>query len=394
MRGADLMGRKLLLVEDSSTMRRMISALLVDEGYDVAMAVDGQDGLVKASETKPELIISDYEMPELDGPGFCRALKADTELRSIPVIMLTTLGATESKIIGLDAGADDYLVKPRAPSDVEELYARIRAQLRIADLRKEIAERNAQLEVAQAKFELELSLARKVQMGLMPKPPAARGQIKIGVRYQPANALGGDVYDFARLEDGKLGVLVADISGHGVNAALLSGMVKTLANPFTTSGAPPSAVLSGLDQAVEQYFPEGFFCTGFYLIIDEADGSLVYAGVGHPCALVVGPNGHRQLDSENGLLGIGLAGDTVDQSDTLGPGESMLVYTDGLFDAMNPADEMFGQDRILQVLESHRNAEPAVILDAIEAAVEAHVTPGQPHDDINLVLIQNPLPTP
>ena len=101
------MARRIFLVEDSSTMRRMISALLADEGYDVATAVDGRDGLAKVREAAPDLIISDYEMPELDGPGFCKAIKADPETRAIPVIMLTTLGAVESKIVGLDAGADD-----------------------------------------------------------------------------------------------------------------------------------------------------------------------------------------------------------------------------------------------------------------------------------------------
>ena len=384
------MGRRLLLVEDSATMRRMISALLGDEGYEVALAVDGNDGLVKAREAPPELIVSDYEMPELDGPGFCRAVKADPALRSIPVLMLTTLGGTDSKVIGLDAGADDYLEKPRSPQDVAELYARIRAQLRIADLRKELAERNAMLEAAQARFELELNLARKVQMGLMPNPPNPRGRLRMAVRYQPANALGGDVYDFAAREGGKLAVLVADISGHGVNAALLSGMVKTLASPLLNGDATPGAVLAGLDAAVEQYFPEGFFCTGFALVIDEQDGSLTYAGVGHPPALIVGPSGPRRLDSENGLLGIGLAGDTSDGTDTLAPGESILIYTDGLPDAMDPKDAMFGEPRIVAVLDALRGAEPSAILDAVEAAVAEHVRPGSPHDDINLVLIQNP----
>jgi sigma-B regulation protein RsbU (phosphoserine phosphatase) len=187
------MARRLLLVEDSSMMRRMISAMLTDEGYEVAQAVDGRDGLTKAREFGPELILSDYEMPELDGPGLCKELKADAELRAIPVLMLTTLGATESKVIGLDAGADDYMQKPQSPQEVQEVFARIRAQLRIADLRKELAQRNALLETMQAKLLLDLKLARKVQLGLMPKPPVPRGNLTVAVEYQPANALGGDV---------------------------------------------------------------------------------------------------------------------------------------------------------------------------------------------------------
>lgn len=371
-------------------MRRMISAMLEEEGYEVALAVDGKDGLAKARAAAPELIVSDYEMPELDGPGFCRALKADPMLRAIPVVMLTTLGAVESKVIGLDSGADDYIQKPQSPQDVQEIFARIRAQLRIADLHQELSERNRQLEAAQAKLELELSLARKVQLGLMPKAPKSRGGLKMAVRYKPANALGGDVYDFTRLEGKRLGVLMVDISGHGVNAALLSGMVKTLASPLMHNDQDPGLVLAGLDTSAEQYFPEGFFCTAFYFRIDEASGAFDYAGVGHPPALIVGPHGNRPLDSDPGLLGIGLAAGTTTHAAQLQPGESLLLYTDGLPDAMDPADRPFGTDRILAVLEANQGEEPATILDRIEQAVAEHVEPGQPHDDINLVLVQNP----
>jgi sigma-B regulation protein RsbU (phosphoserine phosphatase) len=385
------MARRLLLVEDSTTMRRMIGALLEEEGYEVATAVDGRDGLEKARSITPELILSDYEMPELDGPGFCRELKADPSLRPIPVIMLTTLGATQSKVIGLNAGADDYIEKPKSPEHVQEVFARIRAQLRIADLRKELATRNAQLEAAQAKLELELKLARKVQMGLMPSPPKAQGVLRMAVRYRPANQLGGDVYDFTRLDGKRLGVLVADISGHGVNAALLSGMVKTLAAPLAGAGLSPGKVLAGLDTAVEQYFPEGYFCTAFYVIIDEATGAFEYAGVGHPSAYVVGPGSTRALDSEPGLLGVGMVGDTTEGgTGRLEPGESLLIYTDGLPDAMNANDIGFGSDRIVGVLAENRQLEPSGILDRVEEAVALHVGAIPPHDDINLVLIQNP----
>jgi len=384
------MARRILLVEDSAIMRRMIGAMLQEEGYEVATANDGVEGLARARETVPELILSDYEMPELDGPGLCKALKDDGELRPIPVIMLTSLGATASKVVGLNAGADDYLEKPKSPQEIEELFARIRAQLRIADLRKELAGRNRQLESAQKKLHLELSLARKVQSALMPKPPEPRGPLRIAVRYHPANQLGGDVYDFTVLDGGRLGILVADVSGHGVNSALLSGMVKTLAAPLAGAGHSPARVLAGLDSAIELYFPEGYFCTGFYLLIDEATGAFDFAGVGHPPAMIVGPEGVRHLDSEPGLLGIGMAGDGVDGSGQLAPGESMLIYTDGLPDAMDPADVLFGTDRLAAVLESHREAGPAEILDQIERAVARHVDPGQAADDINLVLVQNP----
>ncbi len=140
--------RRILLVEDSSTMRRMLAMMLKEEDFDVKTANDGAEGLAKArEEPRPELILTDYEMPELDGAGLCQEIKKDKELRSIPVLMLTTLGETQNKIAGLEAGADDYIQKPKSPDEVQEMFARIRAQLRTADLRLELAERNRLLEV-------------------------------------------------------------------------------------------------------------------------------------------------------------------------------------------------------------------------------------------------------
>ena len=382
--------RRLLLVEDSSTMRRMISTLLGDEGYVVETAVDGVDGLAKARAKVPELILTDYEMPEMDGPGLCRALKEDPILRTTPVIMLTTLGATDNKLAGLTAGADDYIQKPKSPDEIRELFARIKARFRIADLSAELTERNRLLESAHKKLTFELDLARKVQAALMPKPPKPRGVLKMSVRYKPANQLGGDVYDFYRLDKERLGILVADISGYGVNSAMLSGMVKSLASSLSAAVLEPGELMAGLDVQLENYFPDGYFCTGLYLIADETTGLLRYAGVGHPPAVIVGPEGIRTLDSNPGLLGVGMVDGTSGGVDRLQPGESLLIYTDGLPDAATPAEEMFGQARIEQLMSENKDKTPDEILSAIEKVVAAHVHPGSAADDINLVLIQYP----
>ena len=137
------------------------------------------------------------------------------------------------------------------------MFARIRAHLRIADLAAELAERNRLLEAAHKKLTFELDLARKVQFALMPRPPKPRGVLRVAVRYTPANQLGGDVYDFYRLENNRLGILVADVSGHGVNSAMLSGMVKALAAPLSIAVLEPGELLAGLDVATEQYLPRG-----------------------------------------------------------------------------------------------------------------------------------------
>lgn len=382
------MTRQILLVEDSLTMRRMIAALLEREGFQVAQVEDGQQALETIGQVKPDLVLTDYEMPNLDGPGLCRALKASPDFRMIPIIMLTTLGEVESKVVGLDSGADDYIEKPKASKDVQEIFARIRAQLRIADLRRELADRNLQLEKAKARTDAELKLARKLQLSLMPKPPKPRGSLRFAVRYQPAHELGGDLYDFTHDNSDRLRLMIADISGHGVSSAMLSGMLKSHAAPLLHSDMPPEEALLQLDQALEAAFPEDYYCTGFALVLDEATGNFRYAGVGHPPALIVGPNGFRKLESNPGMIGFGMVTEVIGADDRLEPGESLLLYTDGLPDATNPAEEPFGAERIRSVLESEQTTTPAEILDALTKAVEQHVAPGRPFDDINLVLIQ------
>jgi sigma-B regulation protein RsbU (phosphoserine phosphatase) len=382
--------RRLLLVEDSSTMRRMLSTMLREEGFEVETANDGLQGLAKARiDPRPELILSDYEMPELDGAGLCQALKADKELRSIPVMMLTTLGEAQNKIAGLTAGADAYIEKPKGTDDFRVLCAQIKAHLRIADQDIELATRNRLLESAQKKLFFELELARKVQLALMPRPPKPRGMLRLGVRYTPANQLGGDVYDFYRLENNRLGILVADVSGHGVNSAMLSGMVKAMAAPLSLAVLEPGELLAGLDVAGEQYFPEGYFCTGFYLIADEETGLVRYAGVGHPPAIIVGPQGSRTLPSNPGMLGIGMVDGTAGATDRIEPGESLVIYTDGLTDAMDPSDVLFGEDRLRTLLQSHYGADPAEILNRVASALDQHTSPGRPADDINIIVLQH-----
>jgi sigma-B regulation protein RsbU (phosphoserine phosphatase) len=385
------MARRLLLVEDSSTMRRMLSTLLGEEGFEVQTAVDGLDGLAKAREEPlPDLILTDYEMPNLDGAGLCREVKADRVLRSIPVLMLTTRNEVSSRVQGLDSGADDYIAKPRGQEEIQELFARIRAHLRIADLRSELAERNRLLEAAHQKLNFELDLARKVQLALMPRPPVPRGVLRLAVRYTPANQLGGDVYDFYRMENGRLGIFVADVSGHGVNSAMLSGMVKALAAPLSIAVLEPGELLAGLDVAGEQFFPEGYFCTGFFLIADEETGLIRFAGVGHPPAIIVGPSGPRTLNSNPGMLGIGMVDGTAGGSDRLLPGESLVIYTDGLTDAMDPSDVLFGEQRLTTVLQSHHFSDPTEILDQVDLAVTSHTAPGRAADDINIIVLQHP----
>jgi sigma-B regulation protein RsbU (phosphoserine phosphatase) len=124
------------------------------------------------------------------------------------------------------------------------------------------------------------------------------------------------------------------------------------------------------------------------VIADEETGLVRYAGVGHPPAIIVGPNGPRTLLSNPGMLGIGMVDGTAGNADRLEVGESLVIYTDGLTDAMDPSDTLFGEDRLKTLLQSYHGADPSEILNQVDDALSKHTSPGRPADDINIIVLQ------
>ena len=159
---------KLLIVEDEPKTGQYLRQGLAEAGFAVELAQDGLSGEHLALTGDFDLLILDVMLPRRDGWQILASVRAAG--LGVPVLFLTARDAVEDRVRGLEAGADDYIQKPQSPQDIQEVFARIRAQLRIADLRRELAERNRQLEAMQAKLDLDLKLARKVQFGLMPKP--------------------------------------------------------------------------------------------------------------------------------------------------------------------------------------------------------------------------------
>ena len=256
-------------------------------------------------------------------------------------------------------------------------------------MRGELAERNRLLEAAHKKLTFELELARKVQLALMPRPPKPRGVLRLAVRYTPANQLGGDVYDFYRLENNRLGILVADVSGHGVNSAMLSGMVKALARRRCRSPCWSRASSGGAGRGRRAVFSRRLFL--HRVLRDRRRGNRAGAvrGSRPPAGDHRRANGPRTLPSNPGMLGIGMVDGTAGAADRIGPGESLVIYTDGLTDAMDPSDALFGEDRLRTLLQSHYGADPAEILNQVDGALDEHTSPGRPADDINIIVLQH-----
>lgn len=210
----------------------------------------------------------------------------------------------------------------------------------------------------------ELDTARRIQMAILPGEAGATSGIDVAARYIPMTAVAGDFYDYLEPGEGKFGVLVADVCGHGVPAALVASMLKVAFTAQASHAAEPARLLDHINQTLCGKL-ERSFVTAIYVFVDRQALQLRYAGAGHPPLLLRRPDGSLQTLLKNGLpLGRFPAARYSDASLELQPGDRLLLYTDGIPEAQNKASEFFGAERLNGFLQSNGHGSPAEFADA------------------------------
>ena len=237
----------------------------------------------------------------------------------------------------------------------------------------------------------ELDIARQIQASTLPRDVPRVPGLDIAARYVPMSAVAGDFYDFLAVDDKRVGVLVADVTGHGVPAALIASMLKVAFAGQSENAEDPARVLTGLNQALCGKF-EAHFVTAVYVFVDLAKGLMRYAGAGHPPLLFSSSsNGGVRTVEENGLmLGLFPEAAYANAEIRLSPGDRCLLYTDGLFEAMSAEHEEFGKVRVGEFLKSHRGLPaPRLAASLLEeiARWTGHSTGRRQEDDITLLVL-------
>jgi phosphoserine phosphatase RsbU/P len=201
----------------------------------------------------------------------------------------------------------------------------------------------------------EMEIARQIQASTLPKEVPRIAGLEVAARYVPMSAVAGDFYDFLAVDERRVGILVADVTGHGVPAALIASMLKVAFAGQAENAKEPARVLAGLNRALCGKFEE-HFVTAAYVFLDLEKGLMRYAGAGHPPLLLASrSNGEVRAIEENGLmLGLFPEAEYASLEIALQTGDRCLLYTDGLFEAMNAGQEEFGKARLAQFLNSHR----------------------------------------
>ncbi len=244
------------------------------------------------------------------------------------------------------------------------------------------ARRAADREQKLISVEKELETARRIQASILPKSVPKLAGLQIVARYEPMTEVAGDFYDFLPIDDRRVTILVADVSGHGVPAALIASMLKVAFAAQAPHARNPAEVLSGLNRALSGLVP-GQFVTAACAYIDLEEGSVTYAGAGHPPTLLLRDGGRHVVElAENGLfLGPFQQAKYTNVSTTFTPGDDLLLYTDGIVEATMPDAQPLGPDRLKEFAQVSRAAHPSALANDLIRKVSGTVQ----EDDLTVV---------
>src|SRR6266705_1745405 len=322
---------EILVVDDDAMSRRLLAQLLMAAGFKCLVCKDGSEALEIIHAKPPSLLLLDFDMPGLNGAEVLTRLRSDHNpaVAQIPVIMLTAHGSEESEVSCLQAGADDFVTKPVYTA---VLQARIETQLRLRSMRRQLERQNDELENWRRDLERDLEAARLTQQSLIPQKPPALFGWEVATCYRPVIQVGGDIYGWLRMKDGRILFWIADGTGHGAAAALLTTLAKLLFHHGSVEHDTPARVMEAVNHDFRSIFGGRSFMTAMCVAVDPSTGRASIVGAGHPPLLVTRPNGKTEsVCSIAPPLGLIEQPECSETPIDLEPGDAFLLYTDGLF---------------------------------------------------------------
>jgi phosphoserine phosphatase RsbU/P len=320
---------EILVVDDDGMSRRVLAQLLNAAGYNCRVSKDGSEALDIIHSRPPALLLLDFDMPGLDGAEVLKRLRSDDDpaVAQIPAIMLTAHGSEQSEVSCLHAGADDFVAKP---VNASVLRARIETQLRLRSMRQQLEQQNDELEKWRRDLERDLAAARLTQQSLIPQKPLVLPGWQVATCYRPVIQVGGDIYGWLRMKDGRILFWIADGTGHGAAAALLTTLAKLLFHYGSIEHDTPASLMEAVNHDFRSTFGARSFMTAMCVALDPGSGHAAIVGAGHPPLLILRHDGATQsIGSVAPPLGLKQCAFTETPID-LKPGDAFLLYTDGI----------------------------------------------------------------
>jgi sigma-B regulation protein RsbU (phosphoserine phosphatase) len=375
----DLSDSRVLIVDDAKTNVDILVEALRNE-YKLSVALDGAAALRSVEKSTPDLVLLDIVMPGLDGYEVCRRLRAHEPTREVPVMFLSSLEDVKNKAQGFEVGGNDYLTKP---FEVLEIKARVRSLLKAKAYADAIREAMAR----------DLRIAREIQMGILPADLAAATKgtgLDVHAIIEPAREVGGDLYEVLRVSERRVVVALGDVSGKGIPAALFMAVTVTVLRTLARQIAEPDEILRRLNDELAEQNPRGMFVTLQCLVFDLEHQRVSCAGAGHHQLAVVSPGRPPRLACPSSGRPAGLMPLNPIERETLSleRGDTFVLFSDGVSEAMNPEEDFYGEERLLAALATASGATPAETVTRVLADVRAFTAGANQSDDITLLAVQ------
>jgi sigma-B regulation protein RsbU (phosphoserine phosphatase) len=367
-----------LVVDDSPVNLQVLVRTLHGSGHRILAAKNGLAALEIARRARPDLILLDVMMPEIDGFEVCRAIKTDPQTQDTLVIFLSALGEVSDKVAGLKLGAVDYITKP---IQAEEVLARVETHLTRQYLERELRRSRDSLD-------RELASAAGMQRLILPPTLPHHPSLEFGAYYRTSRHAGGDYYDVLDLGSGRYGLMVADVSGHGASAAIVMAMIRAVLHTLPALDDPP-AVLQRINQHFRYLWETGIFATVVYGILDVGRQLLRLSCAGHPPPLLAREHqGARPLpvDAVVPLLLMDLA-EIPCTEHPLRAGDRIALFTDGVLERRAVDGTMYEQARLTSAFEEVSRLNPASMIDRLVSELDAFAGGHEPDDDQTLVVV-------
>jgi phosphoserine phosphatase RsbU/P len=368
-----------LVVDDSPVNLQVLVRTLHGTGHRILAARDGRTALDIMQRARPDLVLLDVMMPDVDGFEVCRAIKSDPAWQDTIVIFLSALGDVSDKVSGLQLGAADYITKP---IQAEEVLARVATHLTRQYLERELRR-------SRDRLNRELASAGRMQRLILPPRLPEHPGIQFAASYQTSRHAGGDYYDVLPLGSGAYGVMVADVSGHGAPAAIIMAMIRAALHSHPAIHADPAAVLRTLNDHFEYLWDTEMFATAVYATVDASSRDVRIACAGHPHPLLVRAGEEPRalaVDAVPPILMMPFDGVPI-TAFQLQPGDRVLFYTDGVTERADAQGQMYDLPRLARALASAASLSPATLVDHVVADLERFAAGHEPEDDLTLVAI-------
>ena len=352
---------RILVVDDEPVNLQVLINHLSLAGFHVGVASGGAEALAMIqNDGLPDLLLLDVMMPVMNGYEVCRILRERYTPFELPVIMLTAKRAALDVINGFEVGASDYITKP---FDRQELLARVRTFIAL----KRAVAFHEELKI----LEKEYSVARDIQRSIMPAAVPVPEGASVHVRYRPMRAVGGDFYDFHCSGSKQFGVLIADVSGHGMPAALVGSMLKIAFSVSSENEGSPAALMNRINDVISGQTTRQFI-TANYLYFDLETMSLVSSNAGHwpQVLLKKADNSIAEIYNRSRAIGIGRRYRYEISEYTLAPGDRVVLFTDGVIECKNSEGELFGEERFHRIIMENSTVSAELFLDTVFRALE------------------------